>query len=298
MLLLHPQQGSICPPSQPHACMHAGCLRFVWHQICSLSVLLQGLGSLCLASAGPVALWDYMLHHSTPFNLLAAVCMRLRLVQGTVAAHRSPSLLRPRQALALLLNSTLQALQRTCFTSAACDSLTHSTLSSQGSYKAWPPPAAEDSQWRCGNTCCTSCWCKARRAGQPIRSRQPRRRRAAAPAPAGPGGGVAMGAAAAAAVESGAGCAARAAAGWAESGPAAVLLEAAADMGAAGVARPAAAQADMVSGWEPLPCICFPARAVRRLLLMTVWGLGCPRQQQGLLTGAPTVLLHFSGQVR
>ena len=50
-----------------------------------------------------------------------------------------------------------------------------------------------------------------------------------------------------------------------------MLGEATPDMGAAGVARPAAAQADVVSMWGGLPCICIPARAVRQLLLKKVW---------------------------
>ena len=171
-----------------------------------------------------------------------------------------------------------------------------------GAYKAWPPSAAEDSQWRCGNTCCTSCWCKARRAGQPIRSRQPRRRHAAAPAPVKPAASGAMGAAAA--LESGSSCAARAAAGGGVGGPAAMLVEATPDMGAAGMARPAAAQADMVNCWGWLPCRSAslpklsdssPAPASLPELSDScwsrVWGLGCPGRQQDLLTVGPTSML-------
>ena len=204
------------------------------------------MGWPCLASARPVALSDYMLHHDSLSTLSAAFLhdAAVGARQHAVTAQSSPPLLRPSQAIVLLLQRTLQALQqhmlRQCGLPVAQPLHNTHARCMQG----WPPPAAEDSQWRCGNTCCTSCWCKARRNGQPIKSRQPRRRHAAAAGPAGLAGGGATRAAAAAAVESGAGRAARAAAGW-------------------GVTS----AADMVSQWGRRSCICMPTRAVRWLLL-------------------------------
>ena len=65
---------------QPAACMHAGCLLFVWHQMYSLSVVLQGLDWLCRASARPVALWHYILHHDSMSKL--SNCFRHEAAAG------------------------------------------------------------------------------------------------------------------------------------------------------------------------------------------------------------------------